>query len=289
MTQVPERPQPFSGDRDDCDLAIDPVWTTRILTEFIARELGRTGLTRIVLGLSGGIDSAVAAYLAAKAIGPERVHALMLPHRDSNRASLADAREVVDDLGLATETIDISAMVDAMADVSPSADPQRLGNAMARSRMILLYDRSALHRALVLGTSNKTELLLGYGTLHGDMASALNPIGDLYKTQVRALATHLGVPEPIQTKAPSADLWPDQSDEKDLGFSYDEADRLLALLVDARVSRATALEWGFSPEFVDRVIQLIVGSQFKRRLPLIAKVSLRSIGWDFRYPRDWLT
>ena len=138
-------------------------------------------------------------------------------------------------------------------------------------------------------TSNKTELLLGYGTLHGDLASALNPLGDLYKTQVRRLAEHLDVPASIRDKAPSADLWPDQSDEDDLGLTYDEADRMLALLVDARISREAVIERGFSAQRVDRVIRMIVRSQFKRTPPVIAKVSTRTVGWDFRYPRDWLS
>jgi NAD+ synthase len=155
--------------------------------------------------------------------------------------------------------------------------------------MIVLFDQSADLDALVLGTSNKTELLLGYGTLHGDLASAINPIGDLYKTQLRALARHLDVPRSIQDKPPSADLWPDQSDEEELGFSYDEVDRLLALLVDARVGRDEVIRRGFSAEMVERVTHLIVRSQFKRMPPVIAKVSSRSIGWDFRYPRDWLS
>jgi NAD+ synthase len=158
---------------------------------------------------------------------------------------------------------------------------------MARVRMILLFDRSAAHDGLVLGTSNKTELLVGYGTLHGDLASAFNPLGDLYKTQVRRLAEELGVPAAIRAKTPSADLWPDQSDEDELGFRYDEVDRLLALLVDERVGGETVIEKGFAPELVRRVTGLIVGSEFKRRLPAIAKLSPRSVGWDFRYPREW--
>jgi NAD+ synthase len=153
--------------------------------------------------------------------------------------------------------------------------------------MTVLFDRSAAHRALVVGTSNKTEILLGYGTLFGDLASAVNPIGDLYKTQVRALSRHLGVPDPILEKPPSADLWPDQNDEDDLGFTYDEVDRVLALLIDARVSPETAVAAGFDAAFVERVRTLVLRSQFKRRMPVIAKVSPRSLGWDFRYPRDW--
>jgi len=200
---------------------------------------------------------------------------------------IADAEKVVGALGIMGEKIDISTIVDAFSALLGRVSRNRLGNIMARARMTLLYDRSVIHRALVLGTSNKTELLLGYGTLHGDLASAINPLGDLYKTQVRALAAHLKVPLSIRRKPPSADLWPDQSDEGEFGFSYDEADRLLALLIDARVSRKTAIAAGYKATLVDRVTRLVVRSQFKRRLPVIAKVSTRSVGWDFRYPRDW--
>jgi len=273
----------------DGALDLDPRWTVEILQKFIRTELHRTGLRDLVLGLSGGIDSAVSVYLAARAIEPSRIHACLMPYRSSSEDSLSDARAIVDDLGLDAETIDISPMVDGFEQVSHDAGRHRLGNVMARARMTLVFDRSMHHRALVLGTSNKTELLLGYGTLHGDLASALNPIGDLYKTQVRTLAEYLGVPESVRVKPPSADLWPDQTDEADLGFSYAEVDRLLGLLIDARASRATAIEDGFAPDLVDRVTRTITRSQFKRRLPIIAKISMRTIGWDFRYPRDWMT
>lgn len=269
------------------DLSLDAPATARILVEFIRSELQRTGRRRLVVGLSGGIDSAVAAFLAVQALGPEALYCLLMPYRSSSPDSTADAMRVVELLGARSETIDISAIVDAFREAAGPVERLRLGNVMARARMTLLFDRSAAHDALVLGTSNKTELLLGYGTLHGDLASALNPLGDLYKTQVRRLAEALGVPESIRAKPPSADLWPNQSDEGDLGFRYDEVDRLLALLVDERVSRETAIRRGFAPELVERVIRLVVGSQFKRRLPVIAKVSPRSVGWDFRYPRDW--
>jgi len=269
------------------DLAIDPESATRILTAFIREETGRTGRPRLVVGLSGGIDSAVAIYLAHRALGSGSVHAILMPYRSSSADSLSHAQEVLEALKVPNETVDISPMVDAFASSSGEVGRARLGNVMARVRMTLLFDRSAQHDALVLGTSNKTELLLGYGTLHGDMASAINPIGDLYKTQVRTLARYLGVPDSIVDKKPSADLWPDQSDEEDLGFTYDEVDRLLALLVDARVSRASLPERGFSKELVDRVCRLVLGSQFKRCPPVMAKLSTRSIGWDFRYPRDW--
>lgn len=268
-------------------LDIDPTWTEKILVGFLRREIERTGLRHAVLGLSGGLDSATSAYLAARALGPDRVHAVLMPYRTSNPNSLQDALTVVGDLGIGAETVEISSMVDGFESVTGATDRLRLGNVMARCRMTVLYDRSAAHRALVVGTSNKTEILLGYGTLFGDLASAVNPIGDLYKTQVRVLARHLGVPDAILAKPPSADLWPDQNDEADLGFSYDAVDRVLALLIDARVSPETAVAGGVDPEFVDLVRNRIVRSQFKRRMPLIAKVSPRSVGWDFRYPRDW--
>ena len=272
---------------DDGDLSIDPAWTARILERFVATEVGRTGRRRVVVGLSGGIDSAVSAALAVRALGAPAVTCLLMPYRTSSADSVGDAAELARRLGAPHETVDITPIVDGFAEVTAGADRLRLGNAMARARMILLFDRSAALDALVLGTSNKTELLLGYGTLHGDMACAINPIGDLYKTQVRQLAEHLDVPAAIRVKPPSADLWPDQSDEGELGFRYAEIDRLLALLVDARVGRDEASRRGFSAEMVRWVVERVVRSQFKRMPPVIAKVSSRSIGWDFRYPRDW--
>jgi NAD+ synthase len=273
--------------RVEPDLTLDAGWSVRLLTDFIHAEVTRTGHDKVVLGLSGGIDSALVAFLAARALGPEAVLGVRMPFRASSPSSLEDADRVVTAAGIRCEDFDISAMVDAFLARSDEPDRNRLGNVMARCRMIVLYDRSARERALVLGTSNKTELLLGYGTLHGDLASAINPLGDLYKTQVRQLSAHLGVPRSILDKPPSADLWPDQSDEDELGYGYDRLDALLALLVDARVSRTTAVRAGFCEEMVERVVRLIVRSQFKRRLPVIAKMSTRSVGWDFRYPRDW--
>ncbi len=269
-------------------LQIDPEWTTRILVEFLSRELHRTGFQKFVLGLSGGIDSALVTYLAARAIAPRNVLAVLMPYRTSSASSLTDAQAVIDDLGIRSEIAEISPMVDGfLASTPDGGDRHRLGNVMARCRMLLLYDRSMREGGLVLGTSNKTELLLGYGTQHGDLASAMNPIGDLYKTQVRQLSRHLGVPPSIVVKPPSADLYPDQSDEEDMGLKYDEVDRLLALLVDARIDAEAVIEAGFPRDLVERVERMIQRSQFKRRPPLVAKVSLRSIGWDFRYPRDW--
>jgi NAD+ synthase len=252
----------------------------------VRTEVHRAGRERVVVGLSGGIDSAVAASLAASALGAEQVVCVRLPHRSSARSSLADAADAARWLGAPLETIDISPIVDGFVETAGDVGRVRLGNAMARARMMCLFDRSAALDALVLGTSNKSELLLGYGTLHGDLASALNPLGDLYKTQVRQLAEHLGVPAPILRKAPSADLWPGQTDESDLGLRYDEVDRLLWLLVDARASHETAVASGFAPDLVQRVRHVVASMQFKRALPLIAKVSPRSLGRDFRYPRD---
>lgn len=271
------------------DLSIDVAATTQVLTGFLKSEVERAGLHRVVLGLSGGVDSALAAYLAVRALGPSGVIAVLMPFRTSTASSVSDAEAVVGALGIVAERFEISELVDAFAKKAGDIGPRRLGNVMARVRMLVLYDRSVEHDALVLGTSNKTEILLGYGTIHGDLASALNPLGDLYKTQVRQLSQALGVPRSILVKPPSADLWPEQTDESDLGVTYDEVDRILSLLVDARVAPATIVKKGFRSETVLRVRRMIVRSQFKRRLPVIAKVSTRSIGWDFRYPRDWKT
>jgi NAD+ synthase len=271
------------------DLSVDVAATLQILEGFLKSEVERTGLHRVVVGLSGGIDSTLAAYLAVRALGRSGVVGVLMPYRTSSPSSVSDAEAVVGALGIVAERFEISELVDVFAAKAGKIGPRRLGNVMARVRMLVLYDRSVEHDALVLGTSNKTELLLGYGTLHGDLASALNPLGDLYKTQVRDLSRALSVPKSILDKPPSADLWPDQTDEADLGVTYDEVDRILALMVDARVSTETIIARGFRRETVLRVRHRILSSQFKRRLPLIAKVSTRSIGWDFRYPRDWKT
>jgi NAD+ synthase len=269
------------------DLTLDPEATAQILEGFVRTEVERTGLRRVVVGLSGGIDSALAATLAVRALGPSGVVGVLMPYRTSSPSSVVDALSVVGALGILAERFEISEMVDVFAAKAGSIGPRRLGNVMARVRMLVLYDRSVEHDALVLGTSNKTELLLGYGTIHGDLASALNPLGDLYKTQIRQLSRALGVPKPILDKPPSADLWPAQTDERDLGLAYDEIDRILALLVDARVSPRSIAARGFGKDAVDRLSRMILRSQYKRKMPLIAKVSTRSIGWDFRYPRDW--
>lgn len=269
------------------NLAINPELTEALLVDFIRRETLRCGFTRAVLGISGGIDSAVVLALAVKALGGDSVLGVLLPYRTSSSSSLRDAEAVLRRFGAPSARIDITPMVDAYLRRFPRADRVRRGNKMARERMSILYDLSAARRALVLGTSNKTELLLGYGTLHGDLASALNPLGDLYKTQVRQMARHLGVPPRIIRKIPSADLWPGQTDERELGFRYARVDRLLYFLVDLRGRPKEAVAAGFPSRMVAQVRELIRRSQYKRRLPLIAKVSNRTIGVDFRYPRDW--
>lgn len=259
-----------------------------VLEAFLRHEVEKTGFHRVVLGLSGGIDSAVVVYLAARAVGKDNVFPVIMPYRLSSAASLAHAQLILDDLGLPRQVVEITPQIDAYFEQFPSATPLRRGNKMARERMSILFDQSAERQALVLGTSNKTELLLGYGTQFGDTASALNPIGDLYKTQIRELAVCLGVPQEIRDKAPSADLWEDQTDETELGFTYEEADAVLHLLVDERLSLQEAATQSGCPEIlVEQIARRVRLNQYKRRMPLIAKLSSRTIGIDFRYPRDW--
>lgn len=270
-------------------LQIDPQVAELVLTRFIQNEVGKTGFQRVVLGLSGGIDSALSCYLATRALGNDNVLALRLPYRTSSPESMSHADLVIAALGIHSQTVDITGMVEALELQTAEMTPHRKGNVMARARMIAIYDRSAAWNALVIGTSNKTELLLGYGTIFGDLASAVNPIGDLYKTQVRQLSQAMGVPEPILHKAPSADLLPDQTDEGDLGFTYAEVDQLLYMLVDERYSLGEAITAGFRPEFVRRVWSMVQRAHYKRELPVIPKISDRTIGHDFRYLRDWGT
>jgi NAD+ synthase len=279
----PARAEPL----DSGELAINLPLTRSILTGFIRNETSRVGFSRVVLGLSGGVDSALVAALAAEALGPANVVGVSMPYRLSNPASLADATAVAERLGMRQEVVDITPQVDAYFDRVPDAGDARRGNKMARERMTILYDVSARDNSLVLGTSNKTELLLGYGTIFGDMASALNPIGDLYKSQVWQLAAHADLPPEVVRKPPSADLWEGQSDEEELGFAYAQVDRLLYHAVDLRMGRAELLEHGHDAAFIDSVLRRVRVNQYKRRLPVIAKLSMRTIDRDFRYPRDW--
>jgi NAD+ synthase len=260
-----------------------------ILTGFIHSEITRVGMQHAVIGLSGGIDSALSCILAAEALGPQNVIAVRMPYATSSGDSLEDARRVIDAIGVQELTIPITEMVDPLFERFPDMNNVRKGNVMARARMIVLYDQSEAFKGLVVGTGNKTEILLGYSTLYGDSACALNPIGDLYKTQVRQLSRDIGVPAEIIDKAPSADLWAGQTDEDELGFTYEEVDRLLYLLVDERYRPEDLVNFGFSKRFVEHVISRVRRNQFKRILPPIAKLSNRTIGYDFLYLRDWGT
>ncbi len=267
------------------ELAIDTTVARRVVGEFIRSQLRQAGFERAVLGLSGGIDSALVAYLVAEAIGPERLLCVLLPYRTSSPASRADAEAVVAGLGAPSELVDISPMVDGYFDGDPDASALRRGNFMARQRMAVLYDRSVTWGGLVVGTGNKTESLIGYTTLFGDSACAFNPIGDLYKTQVRQLAAAIGVPDAILRKAPSADLWPGQTDEIEGGFSYPELDRLLFWRIDKRRSTEEMTGLGFDPVAVERVDRMVAGAEFKRQVPPIAKLGPRTAGVDYLYPR----
>lgn len=261
--------------------------TTDILTGFIKEETEKIGLKNVVLGLSGGIDSALSAALAAKALGGDRVYAYCMPYKLSSRESLEDAIKVAEAFKLNFEVIEITKMVDPYIEMNTDMSKLRMGNVMARQRMICLFDMSAKVGGIVLGTSNKTELLLGYGTWYGDLASAINPIGDLYKTQVWELSEYLGIPESVIKKAPTADLWVGQTDEQELGFTYKQADELLYKMVDERARTSELIETGYDADFVHGVYERIRRNQFKRTTPVIAKVSQRTVGRDFRYCRDW--
>ncbi len=276
-------PSPHAGDLP----RLDDEAVVSVLCRGLRREVQRAAFSKVVLGLSGGIDSTLVAYLAARAFSPENVLALLMPYRSSSADSLRHGRVVVDALGIRAVEEEITPQIDAYFERHGEADRSRRGNKMARERMTILYDHSQAEGALVLGTSNKTELLLGYSTIYGDSASAVNPIGDLYKTQVFAVSRWLGVPEEIVDKAPSADLWVGQTDEDELGFSYAEVDRLLYHMVDRRERRQGLLRLGFSAELIDRVFELMRRSQYKRKMPVIVKLSNRTVDKDFLYPRDW--
>ena len=272
------------------DLSINTDLVRRILVDFIRTEITRAGFKRAVVGVSGGVDSALVCFLAAEALGPENVLALRMPYKTSSPESLEHARLVIERTGVQSRTVDITPMVDAYLErYAPDADRVRRGNVMARMRMLVLYDHSASFGGLVVGTGNKTEILLGYTTLYGDAAYALNPIGDLYKTQVWQLAEAVGVPEVIVKKAPSADLWVGQTDEGELGFSYRLADQILYRLVDERYTPEEVVAQGFPEEVVRAVVERMRRNHYKRIMPPIAKLSHRTVGYDFLYLRDWGT
>lgn len=269
-------------------LGINTELVQRVLASFIRDAVETTSSKGVVVGLSGGVDSALSAALAAKALGPARVHTFLLPYRTSNPDSLSDAEAVAATFDLATTTIDISPMVDLYFEQleEREVDKVRLGNKMARERMSILFDQAKKLGCLVLGTSNKTEILLGYSTIFGDNASSINPLGDLYKQQVWQLARHMGIPEEVVDKKPSADLWPGQTDEGELGFDYKTADEVLCLMFDLGLSPEEVVDQGYPASVVSRITLLEEQNRFKRRLMLIARLSDSAINLDREIPRD---
>lgn len=268
-------------------LRLNEELATRLLTTALREEVNKAGFEKVIVGLSGGIDSALSLFLCAEALGPENVVAVRMPYQTSSPSSLEDAQLAIDETGVEGLTVDITPQIDAYFEGMPDATPLRKGNKMARERMTILYDLSAQYDALVIGTSNRTELLLGYGTQFGDSASAINPLGDLYKTQVRQLSAYLGVPEPIITKPPSADLWEDQTDESELGFEYFDVDCLLYFMIDRHYTLDQLHALQFDDAFIQEVSKRIIRNQYKRTMPVILKVGNRTVGVDFRYLRDW--
>jgi NAD+ synthase len=268
-------------------MKISGSFVEKILTSFIREELSKFDFKKAVLGLSGGLDSSVCAFLAAKALGPRNVMAIIMPYQKTFQQDVKDAQSVATLLNIQWKIIDISPMVDAYFSKYPTENKITKGNKMARERMSILYDFSAREKAMVLGTSNKTELLLGYGTIYGDTACGINPLGDLYKTQIRQLGQHLGVTDNILKKVPSAGFWTGQTDEGELGLTYEEADKILFMLVDQMASKKDVIGSGYKKETVEKIINLIKKSEFKRKMPPIPKISARTVGHDFLYPYDW--
>jgi NAD+ synthetase len=266
---------------------INPEVATRWLVAFLQDEMiGRRGIRRAVIGLSGGVDSAVTTYLCARALGPQNVYAIRMPYKTSSPASLADAQLVIDALSVQSRTIEITAAVDGYLQFEPDADARRRGNVMARTRMVALFDQSAKLDALPIGTGNKTERLLGYFTWHADDTPPLNPIGDLFKTQVWELARYLGVPRPLIEKAPSADLEADQTDEGDLGITYARADAILAQML-LGYNDEQLIERGFDAHDVALVRRRVDSTHWKRHLPTTAMLTNTAINEFYLRPVDY--
>ena len=267
-------------------LELDGAMVEGWLVRFLRDEMGRRGFKKVVVGVSGGVDSAVTAFLAARAFGPENVVGVRMPYRTSSPESLEHGKLVIDALGIQERTVDISAAVDGFLQHEPDADPARRGNVMARMRMITLFDLSAKYRAIPLGTGNKTERLFGYFTWHADDSPPINPLGDLFKTQVWALARHLGVPQVIVGKAPSADLVVGQTDEGDFGISYQKADELLNWMLSG-YSAEDLVARGFDAAEVALVRKRLETTHWKRRLPTVAMLSGSAIGESYLRPTDY--
>ena len=271
---------------DSLPLEIDPKLTVEWLVHFIRHEMAQRGFEKAIVGLSGGVDSAVTTYLAARAIGPENVMAIRMPYESSSPESLEHAQLVIDALGVQGCTVDITGAVDGYLLADPKADPARRGNVMARTRMIVLFDLSAKHRAIPLGTGNKTERLFGYFTWHADDAPPINPLGDLFKTQVWTLARHLGVPEVIVSKAPTADLVVGQTDEGDFGISYPKADEILNWMLSGYKPEEIVAR-GLAEADVRLVAKRLASTHWKRRLPTVAMLSPTAIGESYLRPVDY--
>lgn len=251
--------------------AIAPAEAEERCVGFIRATLSASGHDALVVGLSGGIDSAVAAGLAVRALGADKVLGVMMPYASSSASSLTDAAAVADALGIRTEKIEITPMADVFLKSIPAGELVRRGNIMARCRMVVLYDVSARDGSLVLGTGNRTEDLLGYTTTHGDNACALNPLGHLYKTEIRLLSRHLGLPESVLAKAPSADLWEGQADEDELGYTYAQADHLLVHMIDEGLGLKQLETLGYSADLIGQVAARVRSMAFKRALPPVAE------------------
>lgn len=269
------------------DLTLDAERTIDRLTKFISEEITAAGFSKAVLGLSGGIDSALVAFLTARGIGPQNLLGIRMPYKTSSQGSLDHAQLVIDSLGLPHKTLPVTPMADALIEQFPEITALRKGNIMARCRMITLFDQSADWKGLVMGTGNKTEILLGYTTLFGDSACAINPVGDLYKTQVRQLSRVLGVPREIIDKAPSADLWTGQTDEGELGFSYEDVDQLLYHIVNLGETPQQVVAAGFHPEFVSSAARRIRNNHFKRVAAPIPFLSHTAAIKDLATLKDW--
>ena len=242
------------------------------LVEFLRENFKKAGFSKAVLGLSGGIDSALVAYLLRDALGKENILAIMMPYKSSNPDSLNHAKLVVEDLKINAKTIEITNMIDAYFKNEKDASSLRMGNKMARERMSILFDYSSKENALVVGTSNKTEIYLGYSTQFGDSACALNPIGDLYKTNIWDLSRYLKIPNELIEKKPSADLWEGQTDEQEMGLTYKEADQVLYRMLEENKTVEEVLGEGFNKDLVDNIVRRMNRSEYKRRMPLIAKI-----------------
>lgn len=268
-------------------LEIDCEAITRVLVNFIKDSVYKNHFKNGILGVSGGLDSAVVLALAQRALGSDHTFALLMPYKLSPGDSLVHGKKICSQLKTSFEIVDITPSVDAYFSRFAACDKCSIGNKCARERMSVLYDFSVRKKALVIGTSNKSELLIGYSTLYGDSAAAFMPLGDLYKTQVFALAKYLQIPGEIIAKKPSADLWENQTDEGEIGISYKELDEILFQLVERRKKPGDIEKMGYARPTIDKIRNMIMNSQFKRTMPPVVKLQDRAIGIDFRYLRDW--